>query len=438
LPEADFVTDSAGNTTINDLAKTSGASPPEEAQVYNEQVQAWVSPDIAIVLATITDKIKKGQPLTPEEMKVRLSYNSPTWGPPTPTEPRHHAEPKHFKTLAEFAQEREPLDYVVDPVIAAGSLYTFTAKTGDGKTGVLITITVAVSSGHQAMLPEHIITPGRVAYCTCENPDNFRDRLLTTCFAEGIDPASLGNNYLVLDAFDTPEHIVAALKKHSKDGPFRMIVIDTLQAYFAGESENANAKLMEFLRSVRPLTKLEGRPAVVIAAHPKKNATSSELVPYGAGAILNEVDGNLVQTRPAEDQFEMSWQGKFRGCDFKPLHFGLKLATCPAVVNSKGVELLQPVFGYIKEAEAAEAETNEGITQLGVLEYIHRHPGETQTAIRQRLNLSKGTASRWLKDLKAAHWIAETVTGGWRITRAGKTEIAAEGGAPTLGPDGEL
>ena len=95
--------------------------------------------------------------------------------------------------------------------------------------------------------------------------------------------------------------------------------------------------------------------------------------------------------------------------------------------------------GKLQPGEYTRARANvEQTTKLGVLEYIHRHPGETQTAIRQRLNLSKGTASRWLKDLKAAHWIAETVTGGWRITRAGKTEIAAEGGAPTLGPDGEL
>ncbi len=353
-------------------------------------------------------------------------------------EARAATAPCRFKTIAEFAQEREALDYVVDPVFAAGSLYTFTAKTGDGKTGVLITNTVAVSSGRQDILPEHEINPGRVAYLTCENPANFRDRLITTCYAHNIDPASLGNNYLVLDAFDTPENMEHSLKAHAKDGPFRMIVIDTLQSYFNGESENANARLMMWLRGIRPLTKLEGRPTVVIAAHPKKNATVSELVPYGAGATLNEVDGNVIQTRIAEVNFEMHWQGKFRGCDFKPLHFGMRLATCPTVVNSKGVELPQPVFEYTKEADAAAIETDEQTTKLGVLEYIHRHPGETQTAIRQRLNLSKGTASRWLKDLKAAHWIAETVTGGWRITRAGKTEIAAEGGAPTLGPDGEL
>ena len=347
--------------------------------------------------------------------------------------------PCRFKTLAEFAQEREPLDYVVDNVVAAGSLYTYTAKTGDGKTGVLITISVAVCSGHQDILPEHDNHTRAVSRnCTCENPDNFRDRLLTTCYAEGVDPATVGHQFLVLDAFDTPENMVRSLKEHSKDGPFRLIVIDTLQAYFNGESENANAALMKWLRAARPLTKLEGRPAVVIAAHPKKNATSSELIPYGAGAILNEVDGNLAQTRPAEDQFEMSWQGKFRGCDFKPLHFGLKLETCPAVVNSKGVKLLQPVFGYIKEAEAAAAETNESTTQLGVLEYIHRHPSVNQTTIRTELRLQKSTTSRWLKDLKAAHWIADTIGGGYRITKSGKDEIAANGGAPTLGPDGTL
>jgi len=31
-----------------------------------------------------------------------------------------------------------------------------------------------------------------------------------------------------------------------------------------------------------------------VSAHPIKNASENALVPYGSGAILNEVDGNLT------------------------------------------------------------------------------------------------------------------------------------------------
>jgi hypothetical protein len=37
-----------------------------------------------------------------------------------------------------------------------------------------------------------------------------------------------------------------------------------------------------------------------VSAHPIKNASENALVPYGSGAILNEVDGNLTLWKSPE------------------------------------------------------------------------------------------------------------------------------------------
>ena len=44
----------------------------------------------------------------------------------------------------------------------------------------------------------------------------------------------------------------------------------------------------DFMRRLRPATQIEGLPAVLVAAHPVKNAADDNLVPYGSGARSEE------------------------------------------------------------------------------------------------------------------------------------------------------
>jgi hypothetical protein len=54
----------------------------------------------------------------------------------------------------------------------------------------------------------------------------------------------------------------------------------------------------------------------LVAAHPIKNAPEDNLMPYGSGAILNEVDGNLTLWKnPNTGIVSLYWQGKLRGFD---------------------------------------------------------------------------------------------------------------------------
>ena len=52
-----------------------------------------------------------------------------------------------MKTAARFCAELEPLFYTVDRIVRSSSLYTLTAKTGSGKTALLVVLALAVRIG---------------------------------------------------------------------------------------------------------------------------------------------------------------------------------------------------------------------------------------------------------------------------------------------------
>ena len=119
-------------------------------------------------------------------------------------------------------------------------------------------------------------------------------------------------------------------------------MIDTLAAFFDGTDANDNVQAGEFIRRLRPLTQLDGHPSVLVAAHPVKNAAEDNLVPYGGGAILNEVDGNLTLAKTGGGAVKMHWQGKLRGVEFDPLFFRIEAASSPLVIDARGRQVLMP------------------------------------------------------------------------------------------------
>jgi hypothetical protein len=236
----------------------------------------------------------------------------------------------------------------------------------------------------------------------------------------GIDPNEMDKYLLIQDWYGTAAEMVESLKlEQQADGAFKLIVIDTLASFFPGDNSNDNAQVMAFLRGVRPLTGLDGNPTVVIAAHPVKNAADDNLVPYGGGAILNEVDGNLTMVKMSSTRTMLHWQGKIRGIEFDPLQFELREITCAAVCDKNGALLKMPFLECCDPIKVAEAVRGEGDQKIRTLRDIQGHSGSTQTELCTRLGLRKGTLSKWVKEFKAKRWVTETGRGGLRITAGG-------------------
>jgi hypothetical protein len=335
-----------------------------------------------------------------------------------PDEPARATQPPKPipKTAADFCREYVPLSYAVDQIVRSRSVYTLTAKTGAGKTALMVAIALAVATGRKDIL-EIDVEKGSVIYLAFENPDDLRMRLMIAATTLGIDFEDLGRTLLILDARAKPEKILETLRI-LQNQPLALILADTFAAWFDGEDINDNVQGGEFVRRARALTSLPGNPTLIIAAHPIKSARDDQLVPYGGGAILNEVDGNLTLNRVA-GIVSLHWQGKLRGVEFERRQFRFKISHNEKILDAKGREVSLPV---IVPASDVAVETHQAVeTDLNtkLLQAMLAKPDGSQADWGMAIGgKDKSIVNRRLQKLKSEK-LAESLLGRWRVTSKG-------------------
>jgi hypothetical protein len=341
---------------------------------------------------------------------------------------RVFTEDRLVQDAGRVTAEYVPLAYTIEPIIRGGSLYTLTAKTGTGKTALFVIMALAIATGRRDILGLEV-EQGRVAYLTAENPDDTRMRFMIACFLLNIEFAQIADRIVILDRRERPEDIVAALTKLAKEAPFAVVLMDTLAAFFDGKDSNDSVEGGEFLRRVRPLTRIDGRPAVIVAAHPVKNATEDNLIPYGSGAVLNEVDGNLtLWHQTATGLVSLYWQGKIRGLDFEPLLFRFEVTGSPDVLDIKGREVQLPTMRPSSAESAEEREKVSANKDAALLKAMQAAPDGTVREWAASTGISRSAVDRILNRLskpKAGKLVANTL-GKWSLTKAGLKAIGAE------------
>ena len=328
-----------------------------------------------------------------------------------------------FKRLADFCREYEPLSYTVEPIIRSGSLYSLTAKTGHGKTGFLVTAAFAIAAGDRSVLDREV-ERGAVAYVALENPDDIRMRLIVAADRFGLSTDALSAQILILDRREPPKDVCKALVEIDRD--FGLVVMDTFAAMFDGKDTNEAVQTGEFMRRLRPLTRLPGRPAVIVACHPVKNATADNLLPYGSGAILNEVDGNLTLWKNGDITI-LHWQGKLRGLEFDPVPFKFEPWEGPIVLDTKGSRVRMPVCLPSSEEAVQERDRAGADRDLRLLTAISEDPRGTRLEWGGVAHLTTGSVDRALKSLQKQKLIDKRIGDHWRLTPKGKKEIAGSG-----------
>jgi hypothetical protein len=323
----------------------------------------------------------------------------------------------NFRSMAAFIAEFRPISYAVAGLMREDSVYTMTGRTGEGKTTLLVALTLAVATGDGERLIGRKVKQGRVAFATAENPDDLRMRFMVACYCLGIDARALGNNVLVSDNRVRPEEIVAWAKETGE--AFTLIVADTWQAFFDGREPNNNAEAVGFTRRFRPLAAIKGNPVVLIAAHPPKQAGDDSLLPYGGGATLNEVDGNFTLLRNDSGLYRFHWLGKIRGLPFDPLHFRIEKLDSPDVVTVEDSRVPMPVMFPVSE-EAVEARQQAfSQSNLALLMAIAEEPGGSERKWAAVIHASRRAVSAALRKLKGERLVTKTL-GRWRLTKAGE------------------
>ena len=327
-----------------------------------------------------------------------------------------------FKTLAEFCREYVPLDYSIDGLLRTSSLYTLTARTGHGKTAFLVAAAFAVATGRPDIIGVEA-KQGRVAYLTFENPDDVRMRFMAAAFLHNIDLDEILDQIIILDIRVKPEEVIVKIQKLADADPFTLVVIDTFAAFFDGNDTNDATQGGEFMRRLRPLTKIGGAPTVVVASHPVKNASEDNLLPYGSGAIINEVDGGLTLWKnQSTGLVTLHWLGKLRGQDFEPKEFRFEGTCSPDIVDAKGKQFEIPVLRQCGEQDAEQREKSNNDASRKLLEAINDDPHGTQADWGAKINKSKGRVNGLLQSLQREK-LVKTSLGKWRITPQGKEAL---------------
>ena len=322
-----------------------------------------------------------------------------------------------FKSVASFCAEYVPLAYAVDGLIRTASLYTLTGRTGSGKTGFNVAAALANATGRADILGREADC-GRVAYCAAENPDDVRMRFMIAAFLLNIDLKALGDKIIILDRRAKPEDIIAELARLAKSNPFVSVFVDTFAAYYDGDKINDPIQAGNFARRWRPLTCIPGKPAVIISAHPIKNASEDQLIPYGSGAILNEVDGNLTLWKTGAG-VALHWQGKLRGLEFEAPQFAFEMTSSPDVKDVKGREILLPTLRPITAQAVEERRQSETDIDRALLKAMIAEPSATQQAWADVIGRAKSKVNKRLQKLLAEK-LVEEMLGKWVVTTKGR------------------
>ena len=324
-------------------------------------------------------------------------------------------------TYSEFIAEYEPLEYVLDGIVARGSLYTLTAKTGAGKTVLLSAASIAVASNDHVMLGVGV-KQCAIAYLTYENPADFRMKLHAAAVANGKTGADLDQGLFVIRA-----HLVLAdaYKELVATGvEFGLIVIDTLQAAFDGNDFNDPKQMLDFILRCRRFTELPGHPAVIVAAHPTKNADNDNLVPYGGGSVLNEIDGNLTLSLVKETKITtLHWLRKFRGPEFQPISFGIMSTRCPQMADANGKILTLPTVKLVGDDYVATKDDETEKREMTLLQTLLNNPGMTLANLADSAGYGSHSAAQKALERMAGDKLVEKINKKFSVTNRGKKAL---------------
>jgi hypothetical protein len=333
--------------------------------------------------------------------------------------------PHLIQTSAQFVAGFTPPEYVVDGILQRRFCYAFTAKTGTGKTAIMLLLAAHTALGQP--IGDREIEQGRVLYFAGENPDDIRMRWIAMADQVKFDIETVNVNFIP-GRFKISEMWERIRAEIAETGDVTLIIVDTSAAYFEGDDENNNVAMGVHARRLRSLAEMPGGPCIVIPCHPIKNAADDNLVPRGGGAFVNEMDGNLTAIRD-DATVVLHWGVKFRGPDFAPLSFQLRTVTHERLTDSKGRALPIVVASYLSDAAQGEmaktARSDEDKLLAVLVEHGNASQAELATLLGWRMRDGrpyKVLVARTLSKLKRAKLITID-RDNYTLTKKGKKAI---------------
>ena len=321
-----------------------------------------------------------------------------------------------IQSSADFLSDLTPAVYVVDGVLAERRCLSLTGYAGHGKTTLALHLAIQVATGGYFGGME--CEQGSCLILAGENPDNVKWQ-----YASAIAAAGVGNDlpiHFLPGHFQLSAFLDDLIAKANSIPNLRLVVIDSLQAFFEGENDNGNVEMMEAARRFRKLSETPDGPTVVVIAHPAgKRPDRANIVPRGGSSFGNEFDGNLTVWAEPDGTQIFHHTEKFRGAPFEPLNFVMEERQFDHLTDHKGRALRLKVSRQQMLIEAANAAQKSATRERDAILLIDVDPKITVRALGERLGVSKSTADRILETLKAEKLIRRHAK-KWVLTDGGK------------------
>lgn len=347
------------------------------------------------------------KPTTPKPVKTTLPFHKPEGD---------------ICAIDDFIGDSVVLDYLLDKILLKGFLYCLTGPTGTGKTAIALLLGLSVATGRN--FAGQATTKGRVLYCAGENPLDVKMRLIAATDELGIDPKQMHDTFHIQEGTDSS---MGQILIHARNNQYDLIIIDTLPAYFQGEDSNSNDQVKAFARDrLRPFCELQQTPTVLALCHPVKSPSKDFNVPYGGGALLNEVDGNLGLWGASDEPKELYVCKKMRGAPFHSLYFRMKETTHPKITDSKGQLVSTVIAAHIDEAESEKLNHRARNDENELMASMLHHPKMNNSKRARHLKWFLGSGKpngqhvgRVFKVLEKDRLVSENRE-GWFLTKTGR------------------
>jgi|TARA_R110000823_G_scaffold245599_4_gene369756 archaellum biogenesis ATPase FlaH len=321
---------------------------------------------------------------------------------------------------AAFLSDLQPLEYLIDGLLPVGVAYSLTGHAGHGKTTLALQFAISVARGE--MFADRETSKGKVLILAGENPYNVKWQYAAALAARNLSPKDVDIHF-VQGRFSIKEWSEVLRSKMEAMPDLKMVIVDSLQAFFEGDNDNDNTQMVEMAHRLRNLCKTHQRPALLIIAHPAgKVPQKDNLVPRGGGAFLNEIDGNLTVWSQDASQQTLHHSQKFRGAGFDPMEWVMQIHEFSHLTDIHGTPLKLPVSRPETTSERVDRENTSDDLLRRYLDTVERgQPLSVREAAGQF------GVSRW-----RMQQVITTARDEKLIKRYAKTFVITEGGKDFL------
>ena len=298
-----------------------------------------------------------------------------------------------IKSGGDWLKSIKPVEWLLRGFLVRGYCYTFTSPTNHGKTTAMASLIAHCLRGADFGDNKNDVGAMNVLLLCGENDVDTGHKVMGAVKEFGVTSEDLVRFYVVDKAFPMGTYADSIIELANGFGvDFHLVIPDTWQAYWSGGEFNNNEAQLDHAKAMRKLTSINGRPTVIVPAHPVKGAGKDNLVPYGGGAAMNEIDGNFEGWNDS-GIFTINL-GKRRQPDLKPITMEIVGRVLTSLPDNHGNPTPTAVARIIGESLAEMKQADAGVFREQIMRTIDRllRQGEkvTTQAIAVELNSTPG------------------------------------------------